>query len=66
MTFGEYTRFDEVIIEGNSTGSHITFPVIYHTAPVDHGSSGGVLLNERLELIGINFAVATDKENGEF
>ncbi|MBQ7906853.1 MAG: trypsin-like peptidase domain-containing protein [Clostridia bacterium] len=34
----------------------LNFPVTYHTAEIAHGSSGGALLNDRLELVGVNFA----------
>ena len=34
----------------------ITIQVIHHSASIDHGSSGGALLNTKNEIIGINFA----------
>ena len=34
----------------------LNFPVVYHTALIAHGSSGGALLNDELELVGVNFA----------
>jgi S1-C subfamily serine protease len=49
-----------------TSGSNITFPVIYHDSPIDHGSSGGMLLNSDLELCGVIFAVAYEKESGDF
>lgn len=36
------------------------FKTIKHNAPIDHGSSGGILLNSRFEICGVNFAGSTD------
>jgi len=33
----------------------VTLQVIHHTAEIDHGSSGGALLNLKNEIVGINF-----------
>lgn len=66
VTFGKLEKTESVTLNEGSEKSEVTFPVIHHTAPVNHGSSGGVLLNEKLEVIGINYAVATDTESGEF
>ncbi len=40
--------------------------VIKHNAYINHGSSGGALLNLNLELIGINYAGGINKDNNEF
>lgn len=40
----------------NVEGKDIEFSSITHTAPIDHGSSGGLLVNTAGELVGINFA----------
>lgn len=34
--------------------SNVKFDCIYHTAPIDHGSSGGALLNVDKQIVGIN------------
>ena len=34
--------------------SVVDYSVIYHTAWIDHGNSGGMLLNKNLEVVGIN------------
>ncbi len=52
--------------EGKKDVSNVTFPVIQHTAPIDSGSSGGVLLNSEYRLIGINYAAATEKDAGKY
>ena len=38
---------------------------LVHDAPIDHGSSGGAILNTDLKLIGINFA-GLFEDNGDF
>lgn len=42
----------------------VSFPVIHHSSFIEHGSSGGALINQKLEIIGINFAVKI--ENHEY
>ena len=32
-----------------------------HTAPLDHGSSGGALINYELKLVGINYAMGNSE-----
>ncbi len=66
ITFGNVINKDKVDIDQeNPEKSNVTFSVIEHDAHMDNGSSGGVLLNTELKLIGINYAAASD-ENGEF
>ena len=65
LSLGKCTKIDTANVEPTS-GSDITFPVIYHNSPIDHGSSGGMLLNSDLELSGVTFAVAYEKESGDF
>ncbi len=66
VTFGIVADIGDVALNSGSDKSTVDFPVLHHTAPVKHGSSGGALLNERFELIGVNYAVATDIESGDF
>lgn len=40
----------------------MTIQVIHHSASIDHGSSGGALLNNKNEIIGINFAANLDSQ----
>lgn len=68
MTFGTVLSF-RTMNENDDYGdkfdtSQITFPVMRHTAPTDHGSSGGACLNVDGELIAVSFAVACKKEDG--
>lgn len=65
ISYGEAVDIEEADIENGGKTSDVTFPVIWHTADIFEGSSGGALLNLDLEIIGINFAAATT-EDGEF
>ena len=64
VTFGKVTKIAELSSD-DSTGN-LGFPVIWHDAPMDHGSSGGVLLNDDFEIVGINYAVGTSPSDGSF
>lgn len=57
ITLGNVIQYTKVNLE-NATeeSSNVTFPVIHHDAPTNSGSSGGVLLNTTLEIVGINYA----------
>lgn len=48
-----------------SNQSNVAFSVIKHNAPINNGSSGGVLLNYNYQICGINYAAELD-ENGGF
>ena len=66
VTFGRVTRVDTVSGQGATEQTAVAFPVIWHNAPMAHGSSGGALLNDNMELVGVNFAIATNGQNGEY
>lgn len=61
VTYGKTLGYGEVDLEDEAYLSDVNFPVIVHDAEIDHGSSGGPLLNYRLDLVGINFASGTDE-----
>lgn len=63
VTFGKVTRFEKL---GSDAVGYLDFNVIWHDAPVDHGSSGGVLLNSSFEIVGINYAVGTTADGSTF
>lgn len=44
------------VIDKPNLTTPISIEAVKHSAPVEHGCSGGPLLNSRLELVGINFA----------
>jgi serine protease Do len=46
----------------DTVSERVTIQVIHHTAEIDHGSSGGALLNLKNQIVGINFG-ASPEEN---
>ena len=66
ITYGDIYSYKT--LDPSSSGgidNSIDFAVLWHKAYANHGSSGGALLDSKLELIGINFAVATNM-SGDF
>ncbi len=55
-TFGKVLRYEPVALTGERTGEEVTFPVMAHDAFSLAGSSGGLLLNLDMKLVGIEFA----------
>ncbi len=64
VTFGKVTKLEE--ISGDDPSGNLGIPVIWHNAEMDHGSSGGVLMNADFEIVGINYAIGTSKGDGSF
>jgi S1-C subfamily serine protease len=62
VTFGNVKDFEAVDLEDKGELSKISFPVLWHTAVCDNGSSGGALLDTDLKLIGVNFATAHNSD----
>lgn len=63
-----YGHAEECRVLGASAGSddsQVMFPVLYHTAPIASGSSGGAVVNFAGELVAVNFAGAYSEE-GEY
>ena len=50
----------------NENVSNVKFNVIRHSAPLNSGSSGGVLLNKDYKICGINYAAALVEDDTEF
>lgn len=63
LTLGEITKIESLKPEDIG---YRPFDVIWHDAPIDHGSSGGVLIGEDLRIIGINYAVGTSASSDKF
>ena len=67
VTYGKVRDYETVKIydRNGNEDTRVTFPVIWHDAPMWDGASGSVLLNMNMELVGINYAVGTNSE-GQF
>lgn len=70
VTIGKIERYSEVSLEGaegqNSNVSNVKFNVIKHSAPINSGSSGGVLLDKEYNICGINYAAAVVEDDKSF
>ncbi len=76
VTFGEVKEYttinlqvdgnDDGVYDTNANESNVDFEVIMHTAYINHGSSGGALINPDLKVVGVNFAGSTNNETGNF
>ena len=62
VTYGNIVDYEAVSEDSQTTTSKVSFPVLWHTADMDHGSSGGALLDLDFNIIGINYAVSFDSE----
>ncbi len=64
LTVGEITNYTDIAdkIDDESLKS-VTFSVLWHTAFLDHGSSGGALVNADMKLVGLNYASSFKGEN---
>lgn len=63
VTYGIVRAYQEINAGKNENLQKIKFQVAVHDAFIDHGSSGGALINMSGELVGINFA---GYNNGEY
>lgn len=71
VTLGEVEKYTKVDVDGgeltlDNGGSQVEFDVIEHSAPIDQGSSGGVVLDYDFNIVGINFAATREKETEKF
>ena len=62
-TFGKALRYETVSITGEAAGEGVDFPVLVHNAFSMNGSSGGLILNQEMQLVGIEFACGYSQEN---
>ena len=62
LTLGTCVGYDNITL---SDGTSTVFKALCHTAPIDHGNSGGAIFDKEHMLVGINFAGSWDAD-GEF
>ena len=65
LTFGKIKNYKEVEVASDTGGVEVDFEVLWHTAYLASGSSGGALLNAEMKIVGINFATAANSD-GDF
>lgn len=65
ITFGRVQGYTvtPITVDSDAKKSNVTFEVLKHDAPIKSGSSGSVLINRNLEIVGINYASGTDKDD---
>ena len=56
ITYGKVLSYQELAPSEDGSSANVTFDIIFHSALIDHGSSGGPLLNASGKLVGLNFA----------
>lgn len=61
ITLGKAVRYEPAAIEDESSLSNVSFEVLWLDCYAEHGSSGGAILDAELNVVGIAFAVASDK-----
>lgn len=62
ITLGEVRGYEQISITYlDGTTILCSFKSIKHTAKINSGSSGGMLINYNLQIVGINFASSEDK-----
>ncbi len=64
ITMGKVIEISKAVGSDDSN-SKVDFDVIVHDAYINNGSSGGMLINLDLELVGINYAGLENSETGE-
>lgn len=56
ITYGSVLEYEQINAGDDQSLQKVNFDIIVHNALLDHGSSGGALLNTSGNLVGINFA----------
>ena len=64
ITYGSAVEYDQINAGDDESLQKVSFDVIVHNAPLEHGSSGGALVDTSGRLIGINFAGYSDGAYG--
>lgn len=66
VTIGRILRYESITLTEEESSSHVSYPVVCHTAVIHSGSSGGMLIDRNLQIVGINYAGASNEETDEF
>ena len=64
VTYGYALGYQKIQASEGSSITKVTFDILVHNAPIDHGSSGGALVDAYGRLVGINFAGYNDGTYG--
>lgn len=56
VTYGYALAYQQIEASEETSITKVTFDVLIHNAPIDHGSSGGALVDAYGKLVGVNFA----------
>ena len=65
ITYGYINGYKKITLKDTTAAqSNVQFDIISHNAFIDHGSSGGPLLNANLQVIGVNYAGNDDSKAG--
>lgn len=65
ITYGQISEYRKITLDDTSEDlSNVTFEVIHHNALINNGSSGGPLLNADLNVVGVNYAGASQTGEG--
>lgn len=56
VTYGSVIEYRKLNYTEENKNDEVEFDIIYHSAIIDHGSSGGPLLDSTGKLVGLNFA----------
>ena len=63
ITFGRAVNYETVSIGSGSELSKVEFDVLWLDCYAEHGSSGGAVIDTDFEIIGLVYAVATEKNS---
>ena len=66
VTLGRILRYAPVTLTEETSASRVEYAVVCHTAVIHGGSSGGMLVDKNMRIVGINYAGGSDEETGDF
>lgn len=65
ISIGNPVNYKEVTVDSDKESSDVDFKVLWLDCYAEHGSSGGAILDNDLEIVGLVYAVANE-QNGKF